>query len=221
METPYLTHITPDDYNYVYEPAEDSFLLLDAIEADLAIIISEHPSICVEIGSGSGIIITATAKVLRETACFAVDINSRACLVTQKTAAENDATLNVVNMNLLNGFRPNVIDLLIFNPPYVVTSNDELNSTDDPCGSTSDNPFNDKIIQSWAGGVDGRVVMDRVFNAMNDILSANGKAYILVIEENKPHSIIKNMKKNGFYGEIVAERRIRGEHLFVLRFNRI
>lgn len=217
METPYLTHITPDDYNYVYEPAEDSFLLLDAIEADLPALISDSPiAVCVEIGTGSGIIISATAKVLRQTACFGIDINPRACLVTQKTAAANNASLDVVNMNLLNGFRAKVVDLLIFNPPYVVTSNDELNSGK----LTGDNPFNDKIIQSWAGGIDGRVVMDRVFDAFDDILSENGRAYILVIEENKPHEIIDKMQRNGFDGEIVAERRIRGEHLFVLRFNR-
>lgn len=217
METPYLTHITFDDYKYVYEPAEDSFLLLDALEADLDKIRSCQPAICTEIGSGSGVIITAVAKALPETACFAVDINPHACDVTIRTARRNEATLNVLNMNLLNGFRSNVIDLLIFNPPYVVTPDDEIDSQE----LSTDNAFNDKITKSWAGGTDGRLIMDRVFEAMDTILSPNGMAYILVIEENKPHEIIANMKGRKLYGSIVAERRIRGEHLYVLRFQRL
>lgn len=217
METPYLTHISSEDFKYVYEPAEDSFLLLDALEADLPKLKNSKPSICTEIGSGSGVIITAVAKALPETACFAIDINPRACKVTKQTALTNGATLNVINMNLLKGFRSNAIDVLIFNPPYVVTPDEEIDSNESP----HDNPFNDKIIQSWAGGTDGRLIMDRVFNAMDNILSAKGIAYILVIEENKPAEIIANMTSNGFCGSIVAERRIRGEHLYVIRFQRI
>lgn len=217
METPYLTHITSDDFKYVYEPAEDSFLLLDALEADLPKLKLDKPRICTEIGSGSGVIITAVAKALPETACFAIDINPRACDVTKRTASKNGATLNVINMNLLNGFRSGLIDVLIFNPPYVVTPDEEIDSYE----PSQDNAFNDKIIQSWAGGTDGRIIMDRVFDAMDNILSANGIAYILVIEENKPNEIIENMKTKGFAGSIIAERRIRGEHLFILRFQRI
>lgn len=217
METPYLTHITSEDFKYVYEPAEDSFLLLDALETDLPKLRSEKPAICMEIGSGSGVIITAVAKALPETACFAIDINARACDVTKRTALHNGATLNVINMNLLNGFRPGLIDVLIFNPPYVVTSDEEIDSNEAP----NDNPFNDKIIQSWAGGTNGRIIMDRVFDSMDSILSPTGVAYILVIEENKPKEIIAIMSAKGFFGSIIAERRIRGEHLYIIRFQRI
>lgn len=216
METPYLTHITSEEFNYVYEPAEDSFLLLDALEADLAQIMDAKPVVCVEIGSGSGVIITAVAKSLYETACFAIDINPRACAITKRTAHVNDAQLQVINMNLLNGFRPGSVDILIFNPPYVVTTDDELI---DERGADSD-AFNANIKKSWAGGVDGRRIMDKVFDQLDSILATNGIAYVLVIEENKPQEIIRKLKKLQFHSAIVAERRIRGEHLLVLKIQR-
>ena len=48
-----------------YEPDQDSFLFLDALEKEYSFIRASHPSFIVEIGPGSGIISTFLSKLIR------------------------------------------------------------------------------------------------------------------------------------------------------------
>lgn len=50
LPTPRVNHFTEADYGNFYEPAEDSFLLLDALEADAGTIKQLHPAVAAEIG---------------------------------------------------------------------------------------------------------------------------------------------------------------------------
>ncbi|OXB79775.1 UNVERIFIED_CONTAM: hypothetical protein H355_013760 [Colinus virginianus] len=65
-----------------------------------------------------------------------------------------------------------MVDLLLFNPPYVVTPSEEVQSHG--------------IEASWAGGKKGREVMDRVFPLVADLLSTGGLFYLVTIKENNP-----------------------------------
>lgn len=49
-ELPNLDHLTIQDFRHIYEPSDDTFLLLDAIEADAALLTALAPRIAVEIG---------------------------------------------------------------------------------------------------------------------------------------------------------------------------
>ena len=221
METPYLTHITEDDYLNVYEPAEDSFLLIDALESELPSLQQRKPSVCVEVGPGSGVVITAVAKALNAdnltTACFAVDINKHACKITQKTAKMNSAKLvEIITMDLLASFKPKSIDVLIFNPPYVLTPDNEIHLKTDNAKSD----INADIIKSWAGGSDGRQIIDKLFLQLSSKLADNGCFYLLVIKDNNPVKIMSDLSEINFQSKVIAERKIRGEHLYILKIEK-
>lgn len=212
METPYLTHITGEDYNHVYEPAEDSFLLLDALEADLPELRTRNPLLCVELGSGSGVNITALCKSLPSSYCIGIDINPYACKVTRRTAVANGTTVEQLNMDLLSSLQNNSIDLLIFNPPYVPT---ETIGDEDAFQANAD------LIKSWSGGPSGCDVINRLFEVVFDKLSPGSVFYLLLLKENQPEVIRNRLLLKGFKKvEIVRERKIRGEHLFIMKIEK-
>lgn len=210
MDTPQV-NLTADELDNVYEPSEDSFLLIDALEMDLEKLKINKPLTFLEVGSGSGIIISALAMAMKKFCSshfLAVDINPKACEVTKKTSIANKVNVEVVQMDLLQFIHTkNIFDVIVFNPPYVVTESLEI--------------LDNKLIsKAWAGGCKGREVMDRLFPVIPELLSNNGLFYLLLIKENEPQSIIDIFKDFNISGSIVTERRIRGEHLYVLRFEK-
>ncbi|PVU69242.1 methyltransferase, partial [Sulfolobales archaeon SCGC AB-777_K09] len=94
----------------VYEPSDDSALLLDIVEA----VKGEK---ALEVGSGSGIISVKLAKLGAEV--VSVDINPWASLATKLTGRLNGVDVNVVNCDLSSCFRDQEFDLSVFNPPYL------------------------------------------------------------------------------------------------------
>jgi release factor glutamine methyltransferase len=222
METPHYSHLS---FENVYEPAEDSFLLLDALELELSFLLAKKPLVTVEIGSGSGIAISSLAKYLnyQSHGFFAIDINDHACKATQKTATVNNVNVDVINMDLLTAFKRNAVDLLIFNPPYVPTSHDDENDLlehkkfYDQDAEKEFDKSDKMLIKSWAGGRDGCEIIYRLLDNLKDILSPCGVFYLLLIKENKPEEIRKRLDHLGFSSEQMIDRKIRGEHLLVLK----
>ncbi|KAJ2008394.1 S-adenosylmethionine-dependent methyltransferase, partial [Coemansia thaxteri] len=64
IPTPDTRHLRKAEYATVYEPAEDTHLLLDALENDRTELHELRPTICVEIGSGSGCVSAFLGQVL-------------------------------------------------------------------------------------------------------------------------------------------------------------
>jgi release factor glutamine methyltransferase len=96
-----------------------------------------------------------------------------------------------------------VQDLLVFNPPYVPTSSAELGGAG--------------IARSWAGGVRGREVLDRLLESVDDLLSPTGLLYLVVIKENDPEDVQRRLSERGMDSEAVARRRAGKEELRILK----
>lgn len=195
------------NYTNVYEPSEDTFLFLDALESELNYIVNKKPTAIAEIGSGSGVVITALANLLKSNcAYFATDINHEACLATNHTSHLNNVAVECINMNLLGRFRNGVFDMILFNPPYVVTASEEVSGNG--------------ISRAWAGGSNGREIINVVLNDLDRLLAKNGVCYMVILKENGPLDIKEYMSTRGYSCYNVMERKIPGEHLFVLKFSK-
>ncbi|XP_046832398.1 methyltransferase N6AMT1 [Vespa crabro] len=210
MDTP-IVKLSDEDLETVYEPAEDSFLLIDALESDLECLKVIKPVVCLEIGSGSGIVITALAMALNkysQSYYLAIDINPNACKSTKRTGNINLIDINVIQMDLLNNIRnEQTFDIIVFNPPYVLTESKEVTEKR-------------LVFKTWAGGNHGREVMERVFPHIPKLLSNIGMFYLVVIKENDPNYILEMLKRFDMVGTVVKERKVRGEHLYVMRFTK-
>ncbi|EJD04388.1 uncharacterized protein FOMMEDRAFT_81636 [Fomitiporia mediterranea MF3/22] len=221
LPTPDLSHLTRQDYERVYEPAEDTFILLDALEKDAEELRNAKPRLCLEIGSGSGCVSIFVGRMLGPSECLYLcsDINEHASQCTLRTGQKNNVSLDPVVTSLSDAFNQRLrtcsgVDLLIFNPPYVPTFNEEA----------ADAQEGRDISGSWAGGAFGMDITDRVLDnlkACDNILSQTGRFYLVAVKQNDIPSIRQRMQETqGLESEIVLERRAGREYLYVLKFFR-
>jgi release factor glutamine methyltransferase len=196
------------DFERVYEPAEDSFLLLDSFEKEHEYLLQKDPLFVVEVGSGSGVVITFLQQILgHQRVYFATDINSVACLGTKETCLLNQQPTEIINTKFTQSIRlEGLIDVLVFNPPYVLTLESELGQSG--------------IEASYAGGANGRVVIDEFLNLVDSLLSPQGILYLVLINENNPDEISHIMKTKGFNSELVLYRKAGWEGLSVYKYIR-
>jgi release factor glutamine methyltransferase len=214
LPTPLLKDL---DYDKVYEPSEDSYLLLDCFEEELPFLQKRlHGSIPIvtEIGTGSGIVTSFIQQhILPGSIFITTDINPHACRTVLKTVKHNSATANIdsCQMSLTTAIRSETIDVLVFNPPYVpATEVPEVPTTEE------DDTWLDLAL---LGGEDGMVTTWQVLNDLENILSPNdGVAYILFCARNKPIEVAEIMREKGWTVDVVVHRKAGWEVLSVLRF---
>ncbi|KAK9710222.1 S-adenosylmethionine-dependent methyltransferase, variant 2 [Basidiobolus ranarum] len=141
---------------------------------------------------------------------LSTDINPDAARATSLTAAKNKAIVNPVITHFTQGLSTRLhkaIDVLVFNPPYVVTPSEEV-------GSHS-------IEAAWAGGIDGREVIDKMLPIVDDLLSPRGVFYLVLILDNRPQEIMNLMKTQyGLESKIITLRKAGREKLYIVRFSR-
>ena len=237
--TPNYDHVCDRNKEYrgkVYEPEADSFLFLDALDADKEFLHrpDKNFTTVLEIGVGSGIVCTHccfhclpqnsntkstnSSSVPRGLVCFGLDINKTALKATAETweATRNDRIkdlrvveqqeeepknktsdyyrhhqLFLLHTSGLGAIRSNSIDLLLFNPPYVPTSTEEMLEAQSGALSAKD-----ELPAAWAGGIAGREICDKILPEIPRVLSfPNGVAYVVAIQENNIPQMLKCLNR--------------------------
>ncbi|MCJ1304061.1 S-adenosylmethionine-dependent methyltransferase [Hypocenomyce scalaris] len=230
LPTPSTSHLS---FNRIYEPAEDSYLLLDTLsspsevnfltgrfgansasEAGAKVVPSP---VVLEVGTGSGVVlafIAAHAQAIfgrSDVLALGTDINRYACQATDETVVKAMQTvsatsetdngdpalfLDSLHADLAAPLRRGMVDVLIFNPPYVPTpelprSPDSESIRSKARGSGNDFEEESYLLSlSYAGGINGMETTNKLLEQIPHVLSGQmGVAYILLCAQNKPEEV--------------------------------
>ncbi len=173
----------------VYEPSEDSFLLADAALSEI-----KDSERLLEVGCGSGIV-AAVIKANTKAKIAGIDINPDAAKCTKENG------IDAIRGDLLSCIKGK-FDMIIFNPPYLPTSEEErtggwLNTALD-------------------GGCDGRRIIDRFLEEAGRCLDGKGKLLLLVSSLSGIEKVKSKMEALGYTVEIKSQERFMFETLAVI-----
>lgn len=198
LPTPSTSHC---NYSHIYEPSEDSYLLLDtlALPLELIFLSSRFPPksptpVVLEVGTGSGVVLAFATKNAGhifgrpDIASFGTDVNNFACVASRQTVGKE--CVDVLQGDLASPLRKGTVDVLIFNPPYVPT--ETLPIAPKEAGVWERDSH--LLALSYAGGINGMETTDRLLAELPHILSERGVAYVLLCAQNRPETIVASIK---------------------------
>lgn len=175
----------------VYPPSEDTLLLLDAIEV-------KRGQKVLEIGTGSGYI--AIHCALQGADVTATDISELAIKNAMQNAYVNNVKINFIVSDLFEKI-DGKFDIIIFNPPYLPTSEQER--------------VPGKFNLALDGGLDGSSVIRRFLAEAWKFLSDDGVIYLLYSSHNTEAI---NQFRDRYSWVVLKSTRFFFEELYVGKF---
>lgn len=184
------------DTDLVYEPAEDSFLLADAALKE-----AKPGMRILEIGTGSGFVSSVLLANLKEIRLVATEINPHAARCAKMNGVE------VIRTDLFRGIKSKnpetLFDLILFNPPYLPTSEEEK-------------------VPGWLnyafdGGISGRDTLEKFLDEVRDYLKPGGEILVLISSITGLDAVKEKMETLGFAVEVVARKKVSFEELIVVK----
>ncbi len=172
----------------VYQPEADTYLLLEAVQGEL----KPHDRV-LEMGTGTGYI---GSQLTGYRCLLCADINPHACLAAKSKG------LVVVRTDLFAGIS-GTFDLVVFNPPYLPTQDDER--------------IADWLEYALDGGPEGRSTIARFIGGVRSVLAPGGRVLLLVSSLTGVNEVAGMFQEQGFEAAIIAKRKIFDEWLFVLK----
>jgi release factor glutamine methyltransferase len=180
----------PDD---VYLPAEDSFLLAGA---------SCEKGDVLEVGCGCGIVSLSWAE---KNNVLGVDINPSAVKTSIENASRNRIKAVFRESDLFSSISGK-FDAILFNPPYLPTSEDEK--------------LEGNINKAFDGGKDGRETLERFLSEFSGYLKKDGVLYLVQSSLNNIDSTVSRLRRLGFNVETVGKHEFFFERLVLLKASR-
>ena len=175
----------------VYNPSDDSYLLLEVVD----VLPGQR---FLDMGSGTGILgIHAARQGAKVTAS---DINPHAVECTRQNALKNNASIGVIRGDLFEGIKDD-FDVIAFNPPYLPGK----------AASTS------WIEKAWSGGEDGGEIAVRFLAEAWRHLAPGGSVYLILSSLGGLTSVLKSAKER-YEAEMLAEKRMFFESIFAFKF---
>ncbi len=178
----------------VYLPAEDSYMLADA---------AYRTGDVLEVGCGCGIVSLSWA---RENNVLGADINPEAVQAAKENAQANGLHADFIQSDLFSAIEGR-FDVILFNPPYLPTSDDER--------------LEGGINMAFDGGTDGRAVLDRFLECFEEHLKPDGTLFLVQSSLNGLDETISILESKGFNVEIMEKHGFFFERLCLLKARKV
>jgi release factor glutamine methyltransferase len=185
----------------VYEPAEDTFQLLEALKI-------KRDDTILEIGTGCGMIALDCARRGAHVVC--TDLNPYAVALTKRNIQRNIKKLKghieVRHGDLFKVLQQNErFNIVIFNPPYLPTKPSER------IGGTG------LFDLATDGGPDGLSITKRFIEELPEHIEKNGCAYLVFSSLSDKKKFVTILKKIRVQADVVLSRRFDDETLDIYR----
>lgn len=178
----------------VYRPAEDSFLFIKHA--------AKLKGRILEVGCGTGIVSLYCAASDSENTVEGVDINPAAVSLAQRNAELNRIkNVKFYESDLFSNVKGKY-DWIIFNPPYLPTSQNEK--------------IKGELNNAFDGGQKGREIMEKFIERAPRHLEKNGGVLLLVSNLSGKEEITGKFESVGLKAKIIDEEALFFEKLYVI-----
>jgi len=188
-----------ETHSSVYDPAEDTFLLIESLD------IKKNDNVF-EIGTGTGIIALYCLKKGANVLCS--DINPYSIDLVKRNYYNNKdlfkGSFEIRQGDLFSVLKKSEkFDVIIFNPPYLPTEKQDL---------VDNNGWFDISVD---GGLDGLRKIELFLDGLDKHLKNNGRGYFIYSSLSDEKKLRNLISKNNFSYNIVKSRNFNDERLDV------
>ncbi len=177
----------------IYQPAEDSYLLLKVLGEEIPKLLEKNPHLqFLEIGSGSGILLETVQKLgIKREHLFGADINQEAVQHCQNLG------FNCIYSNLFENVSGK-FNIIIFNPPYLPENSRE--------------PADSQL--ATTGGIQGGEIINEFLKEAQNYLEENGIIFLLT------SSLTKNINWRNYHKKLLGKEKLFFEQLYVFELKK-